>query len=147
MLITQFSLFFGFCPLNGETNGILEINDSQIIYGDKEIDFNDIVDINFNMVNMELIYGDYYGRSATTDVFSTRLSQGVGNTIKIKTIAGEDILLHYRLNDKEHIQQLMPIIRMLAIQGKMPVIRAVSLLKLNYKEVQELKAEMATGES
>jgi len=47
MLITQFSLFFGFCPLNGETNGILEINDSQIIYGDKEIDFNDIVDINF----------------------------------------------------------------------------------------------------
>ena len=99
------------------------------------------------MVNMELIYGDYYGRSATTDVFSPRLSQGVGNTIKIKTIAGEDILLHYRLNDKEHIQQLMPIIRMLAIQGKMPVIRAVSLLKLNYKEVQELKAEMATGES
>ncbi|HTB99920.1 MAG TPA: hypothetical protein VK705_04510 [Ferruginibacter sp.] len=148
MLITQISNFFRQGPLNGEIAGILKIDETKICYSDRIVSLRDVDDINFNLISLEADFGDYYNRFVSdATLYTPMISQGVENTIEIKTIAGEDILLHYRLNDKYHIQQLMPLVRILAILGKMPIIRAVSLLKLNYKEVQELKAEMGGNET
>jgi len=138
------------CPLNGEIKGILKIDETQICYGDQKINLSDINDINFNITNIGgLGVGDYYGSRVTGDMaytgpimLSPSLSQGVQNTINIKTKTGEDILLNYRLNNREHIQQLKPLVKILAIKGKIALIQAISILKLNYKEVQELKKEM-----
>lgn len=135
------SNFFRYEPLNGEIKGKVKMNDTKITFGDRVIEFNDIIDFNFDKY-FDFNFMDYYSRGHYNyRGLEPYLSQGVNNAIHIKT--KEDITINFRLENKEHGMELKPFVRMLALKNKMPLIRAISLLKLNYKEVEALKAEIA----
>jgi hypothetical protein len=133
-------------PLNGQIKGTLKIDDTQITFGERLIKFDDITDFDFDKYfDFDELdcYEQLGGDNNVGNSFRPRLSQGVlGNCIHITTKEGESIAINFRLNSKEHGLQLKPLVRILVLKNKMHFIRATSLLKLNYKEIQELKKEM-----
>ncbi len=142
-LIFKYSNNTRYEPLNGIINGTMKISDNTIMFDERRINLDEIVSVDFQS-------SKYYGErkhSDTSGVYSPNLSQGVKNYIKITTDKGEEITTWFRLTDKEHAQQLRELVKWFTVKGKIPLLHTISLLQLPYKEVQELKAEMAVGET
>jgi hypothetical protein len=128
-----------FKPLNGAFAGELIIDENSVSFSGRKILFSEISNIEFVIFDY---YGTYIGDRNSRSIHPS-LSQGVGNYIKMTTSSGEKITIYFKLLDKDDHLRLVPIMSQLIAQNKIPFLKGISMLNLNYKQVQELKEQIA----
>ena len=129
--------FWHYRMLTGEFKGQIEFDEHSIIIDGQSFHTEGIKKIDFSL-------GDYAGKDVgmpRTD-FNPRLSNGVDNYVRIKTKQNNEIKVYFKLDYKNHEEQLYPFISRAIQLGKIPFLRGIDLLKItDYDEIQEFKKQ------
>ncbi len=134
MIINQFRRK----PINGKLIDYIEFSKDKIVVSKMKYGMEDLKKIE--------VYGDDYvnkrGFSTRYD-FNPRLSNGVGNWIKLKLLNGETKTIYFQLFYEKEIQRIKDFIIEYHHHSKVSFLRLIKYLNItDYNEIQKFKKEL-----
>lgn len=125
--------------LNGTFEGNLLIDDTKVVLGNKTLGYNEIDNLDFHI---SYYYGQPVYESIGGRVLPSYLSQGTKNQIQVNSKSGEKAVAYFKLNNKEHREELLMLLKDLTLKGVLPLYRTAYLLQMPYRETEELKKQI-----